>query len=133
MHRMQANCLFRAFSAWAARTRHKAAVKQLLLKAVIALKNGQLLRCWAAWLDYTDARLAAKARLLSAVSHWKGHAVITCFRHWKEELIKLRGLQSKGKDILERILNMLKVICPPCKKKHLLRLSMMTRDINIMH
>ena len=60
IHRMQASCLFRAFSAWAARCNDKEAARQRLTHAVAALRNRQLMRCWVSWLGLTDARLAGK-------------------------------------------------------------------------
>ena len=109
IYRMQASCLFRAFSAWAARCKDRAAARQRLTHAVAALRNSQLMRCWVSWLGFTDARLAAKERTLSAVLHWRALSASKCFRQWKQHMPNIRGAHSKAEGILERILFMLKV------------------------
>ena len=109
IHRMQASCLFRAFSAWAARCKDKAAARQRLIHAVAALRNSQLMRCWVSWLGFTDARLAAKERILSAVLHWRERTASKCFRQWKQHMTNIREAHSKAEGILKRILCMLKV------------------------
>jgi hypothetical protein len=109
IHRMQASCLFRAFSAWAARRKDKAAARQRLTHAVAALRNSQLMRCWVSWLGFTDARLAAKKTILSAVLHWRECTASKYFRQWKQHMTNIRGAHSKAEGILERILYVLKV------------------------
>ena len=108
-HRMQASCLFRAFSAWAARCKDKAAARQRLTHALAALRNSQLMRCWVSWLGFTDARLAAKKQIVSAVLHWRDRTASKCFRQWKQHMTNIRGAHSKAEGILWRILYMLKV------------------------
>ena len=109
IHRMQASCLFGAFSAWAARCKDKAAARQRRTHAVAACRNSQLMRCWVSWLGFTDARLAARERMLSAVLQWRDRTASKCFRQWKQHMTNIRGAHSKAEGILERILCMLKV------------------------
>ncbi len=109
IHRMQASCLFRAFSVWAARCTDKAAARQRVTRAVSALRNGQLMRCWFSWLHFTDARLSAREKVLSAVLHWRLCSAHKCFRQWKQRMANLRRAHSKAEVMLERILHLLKV------------------------